>query len=223
MSRPFAEQLARLQSEIHGGGSPAPPAVDPHSAAQQLSAYIALIDEYGRRINLVGCRDRTFMETDLVIGSLQILRTGLPRGGLVDIGSGAGFPGIPLAIVLPSLVVTLVEVRKKRAAFLDRVRLELGLSSRVRVLQEDADLLEIDPFDWAVSRAFRPPARWLALAARLVRPGGSVGVYAKRKAWATAKVPHDLAVMAAEADPTAPERVVVRLEKVSPRGNVAGR
>lgn len=96
---------------------------------------------------------------------------GLPvRGTWADLGSGAGFPGVALAAAYPDATVLLVESRQKRAVFLDQVVAEAGLAN-ARVLRVRAETLQ-PGLDGLISRAFLPPAEVLALAARLLAPGG---------------------------------------------------
>ena len=82
------------------------------------------------------------------------LATRLPQGPLriVDIGSGAGFPGIPVAIYRPECNLDLVESHKRKAVFLREAVREL---TNVRVLAQRAEALT-DPYDWTISRAVRP-------------------------------------------------------------------
>jgi 16S rRNA (guanine527-N7)-methyltransferase len=189
----------------------------PADLDRALDAYAALIRRYAARINLVGDTAAPFLETTLIRGSLELARALPPgaslEGTLVDVGSGAGLPGIPLALAYPGLAVTLCEVRNKRLAFLERARAELGLSG-LRIAEGGAEALPRDHFDWAVARAFEAPTPWMVRAARLVRPGGHVGVYASTAEWHTATVPPALALVGEAADETGPERVVAVLRRV---------
>ncbi len=135
-------------------------------------------------------------------------------GALVDVGSGAGLPGIPLALAYPGLDVTLCEVRKKRLAFLERARQELGLR-RMRILECDAADLPVAHFDWAISRAFEAPTAWMERGCSLVRPGGYVGVYASQVEWAAAEVCCELSLDNEIVDETAPARVVAVLRRIA--------
>jgi 16S rRNA G527 N7-methylase RsmG len=92
----------------------------------------------------------------------------------VDIGSGAGFPGLVFAERFPNIAVDLVEVRKKRAVFLEAVLAEAHAIPRaapVRVLAVSADTLS-EQWDGGMSRAFTAPIDALAAATRWIRPGG---------------------------------------------------
>ena len=100
---------------------------------------------------------------------------------VVDVGSGGGLPAIPLALLRAELTVALVEPIAKKAAFLRTAIRELEIGDRVsvRVTRGEAlaQTIVADPgsaFDVAISRATLAPQKWLALGARLVRPGGRV-------------------------------------------------
>lgn len=108
-----------------------------------------------------------------VLDSLSIAEYLPSQGRVVDLGTGAGFPGIPLAISRPDLGFDLVEARARRCSFLlEMVRL-LGLSDRVRVLEADAHALRGELVaDVVVSRAFLPPLELIQLACELLSPAG---------------------------------------------------
>ncbi|MCP4806188.1 MAG: methyltransferase domain-containing protein [Proteobacteria bacterium] len=101
-----------------------------------------------------------------------------PTGSWVDLGSGAGFPGVALAAHHPDLRVLLVESRSKRAAFLDQVaRTAPNLSVRCT----RSEKLEDGAFDGVISRAYRPPEDFLADARRLLQAGGTAVVMLARQ------------------------------------------
>jgi 16S rRNA (guanine527-N7)-methyltransferase len=87
---------------------------------------------------------------------------------VVDVGSGAGFPGLPIALVRPDLELVLVESRRKRVAFLRAVAAEVGSRAQVRAARGE-DLVGEPPWDLAVSRATLPPPEWFALGRKLAR------------------------------------------------------
>jgi 16S rRNA (guanine527-N7)-methyltransferase len=93
---------------------------------------------------------------------------GAPGSRWVDVGSGIGAPGLPLAMLSPGLDVTLVEPRTKRVSFLRTAIGTLGLGS-VRVERSRSDVLAARSFDVAISRATMSPPDWLAEGARLSR------------------------------------------------------
>jgi len=147
-----------------------------------LDRYVELLRDYGSRTNLVGSLDRDVIHSDLIEGSLQLLEVAEPSGRLIDVGSGAGIPGIPLAIARPDIEVTLCETRRKRVAFLELVKRRLGLKN-VRV--DDRDVAELAPgdWDWAVSRAFRPIAGGGDVGRALGGERGRVVCYASKGDW----------------------------------------
>ena len=101
----------------------------------------------------------------------------LPRGArVVDLGSGAGFPGIPLALARPDLRLALVEIREKRLAFLRHVARELAPALEIR-----ASSIEAPPgpeFDFALLRAVAKPERSAELALPWVQPAGEIWIWA---------------------------------------------
>lgn len=97
----------------------------------------------------------------------------------VDLGSGAGVPGLVLAVARPDLEMTLVDRREKRTDALHRAVRALGIEDRTMVICADVETLIVEPewrrrFDAAVSRGFGPPAHTLRLSAIMVRSGGVV-------------------------------------------------
>jgi 16S rRNA (guanine527-N7)-methyltransferase len=120
-------------------------------ASRRLSDYLAELDFWRRRTNLTG----PFESGELVVHALEsALGQGVISHGIrvIDIGSGAGFPGIPLAIVRPDLSVTLLEPRKKRTAFLAHVQRKLPLPN-VETLEKRAQVLGDSNFAVATVRA----------------------------------------------------------------------
>ena len=105
------------------------------------------------------------------LGALEALPADV--GDVVDVGSGAGFPGLVWACARPGLRVVLCEARQRRAAFLRAARRELSLDA-AEVVEGRAEALPAGAFSAAVSRAALPYSRWLPAGARLVRPGGCV-------------------------------------------------
>ncbi len=116
------------------------------------------------------------------LAALPVLeRLGLPRDRIADLGSGAGLPGIPLAIFLPGSAVTLVERMERRVRFLENQKARLGLSN-VAIVQAEAERAPGGPFDLVTFRAFRPfSERKLFLGVtKLVPAGGAIAAYKGR-------------------------------------------
>ncbi|MBQ1265290.1 MAG: 16S rRNA (guanine(527)-N(7))-methyltransferase RsmG [Proteobacteria bacterium] len=148
----------------------------PDNAAERFERYMALILKYQKQTNLTGFSTADALVDGLVIDTLQLLRILTPVGPLVDVGSGAGVPAIPLKILCPEIEMHLIEPRTKRYAFLGLVVRELGLdgvflhNSRV----EQTPLVGIRT---AVSKAFVPPAQWLELCRDWASAGAAVAGY----------------------------------------------
>lgn len=154
-------------------------------ALDRFERYFELLHEHGSRYNLTGVRDyegvqqRHFVES-LAAGA-ALLREGVMgvTNAIIDVGAGAGFPGVPLAIAWPGLRVTLLEATRKKARFIALVIRELTLdhASVVNARSEDAahraDLRE--RFDVALARAVAPLATLAELTLPFVRIGGVVG------------------------------------------------
>ncbi len=150
--------------------------LDP-AALARLAAYATRLLEWGARINLTGARDAETLADEHLADVLPIVPQ-LPQAAvLLDVGSGAGLPGIPLALLRPDLDVWLLEPRERRHTFLRLALREAGLDSGQAVCArlEDWDLREDRPsVDVAISRAVWPPAEWLERGRSVVRPGGRV-------------------------------------------------
>lgn len=142
-----------------------------------LAAFWSLVVEANERHNLTAIVDAEEAAVKHFVDSLTPLLVGaLPRRGrLADVGSGAGFPGIPLAIAAPDLEVTLIESVGKKAAFLRQAAERLGLRARVLAMRAEAvgrDPLYREAFDAAVARALAPMPVASEWCLPLVRPGG---------------------------------------------------
>jgi len=137
--------------------------------ADRLTGFLDLLDEFRESMNLIGPLSEEAIIRDLVVDSLTPAVVRSPTGPILDVGSGAGFPGIPLAILFPDLETTLIEPRKKRHTFLKiaRTRLELdNLTPQRTRLQQ----LEPSPHNFVIAKAFKPPTEWLRLAEPWLEP-----------------------------------------------------
>jgi 16S rRNA (guanine527-N7)-methyltransferase len=151
--------------------------LDLDAAAQtKLLAYLALLEKWNRTHNLTAIRVPERMLTHHLLDALATLPH-LPRVHalrLVDVGSGAGLPGVPLAIARPEWRVTLLDSKRKKATFLRQVVAELGLRHVTVAASRVEDYKPEEPFDVAISRAFTELAAFAASARHLVRAGGSL-------------------------------------------------
>lgn len=149
----------------------------PHRAERSLQAlddYIELIEHFNSSMNLVGQLDRQSIFDQLILDSLAPIAHREPRGSALDVGSGAGLPGIPLSILYPEVEVTLVEPRRKRATFLKIATHRLGLENTEIVPKRIENTNFSQQFDYVVAKALCPPSDWLHIAAPLVDTEGVV-------------------------------------------------
>jgi 16S rRNA (guanine527-N7)-methyltransferase len=141
---------------------------------------LGLLEKWNRVYNLTAIRDPGQMVSQHILDSLAIL----PHLGgrtLLDVGSGAGLPGIPIAIATPERAVTLLDSNQKKAAFLQQAVAELHLTNAT-VCRERIEAWHTERrFDVIVSRAFAELAEFVAAAAHLLATGGVLaamkGVY----------------------------------------------
>jgi len=143
------------------------------SAEQEarLVAHLDLLDEWSSRMNLTAIRDRPAQLTKHLLDSLTVLPF-LHGNRIADVGSGAGFPGVPLAIVEPGRHFALIESTGKKCRFLEHVRDTLGLAN-VEVVQARAEAYRPEMrFDTVIARAVGPLAGLVKVAGHLVVGGG---------------------------------------------------
>ena len=143
-------------------------AVDP-TAAEALARYLGEIHRWNRVHNLTAITDPEAMIRRHVIESLA-LGPLLAGKRVADVGSGAGVPGIPLAITEPDRRFTLIESRGKRAAFLRHVQGVLGLVNVDVQHRRVESMNDAGTFDTILARALAPPAELLRLTAHLFAP-----------------------------------------------------
>ncbi|MBI4635291.1 MAG: 16S rRNA (guanine(527)-N(7))-methyltransferase RsmG [Candidatus Rokubacteria bacterium] len=136
-----------------------------------------LLIKWQKTHRLVGSTEPRWIVENLFLDSLLYLKVlPMPLGSLLDLGSGAGFPGVPIKIVEPGVRLTLLEARRRRASFLAAVVRELRLE-RVEVLNARAEGVAADlagRFDAVVMRCAGRLEPLMALANEFVRPGGVV-------------------------------------------------
>lgn len=138
--------------------------------AERFEDYLSLLLRWNARVNLTAIRDeegilrRHFVES---IACARLLPAGIAT--LLDFGSGAGFPGIPIALCRPEIAVTLAESQGKKAAFLSEAERVLGVAATVH--SGRADILS-KVFDCITLRAVDKMGFAVHAAGQLVRPGG---------------------------------------------------
>ncbi len=146
----------------------------------QFRRYHQTLAEWNTRVNLTSVTEWDAVLTTHFLDSLTVVQA-IPepvlRGGAVlDVGSGAGFPGVPLKIAFPQIALSLVEATGKKAAFLTHLLRELGLRD-VQVLNARAEDLAHDPrhreqYDVVLARALAPLPTLVELTLPFVKLGG---------------------------------------------------
>ncbi len=201
---------------------------------EQIAAFKLLEEElleWNNRFNLTAIRDKEGIETKHFLDSLTCLMAldlnAAPRS-LIDVGTGAGFPGIPLKLMLPNMRLTLVESIQKKAGFCTHVVEKLGLR-QVQILPERAEDVGQDPahresYDLATARAVAAMPTLVEYLLPLVRIGGLVimqkGESAQLEALKSEKVIQRLGgkirvILPVVLPGVADERYLVVLEKIA--------
>ena len=140
-------------------------------AQHQLLQYLALLQKWNKVYNLTAVRDPKEMVTLHLLDSLSVLPYAKgPR--LLDVGSGAGLPGIVLAICCPDLQVTTIDTVQKKAIFMRQVKGELGLENLSVVHARVEEYRPNQPYDQVISRAFSEIALLMQLTHHLIAKGG---------------------------------------------------
>jgi 16S rRNA (guanine527-N7)-methyltransferase len=136
-----------------------------------LSEYCGLLEKWNRVYNLTAIRERARIVSHHLLDCLAVVGH-LPDSSLVDVGSGAGLPGIPLAIARPDTRVVLLESNHKKGAFLRQAVLELGLANVQVVISRAEDYCPSPGLATAISRAFSDLAGFVEASRHLVVDGG---------------------------------------------------
>jgi 16S rRNA (guanine527-N7)-methyltransferase len=143
----------------------------PRGALEKLLAYLELLAKWGRTYNLTAIRDPLKMVSHHVLDSLAV-RPYLPAGRLADVGSGAGLPGIPLAIAEPDRRVTLNDAGQKKAAFLQQAVIELRLANAEVHTERVQMWRPAERFACVILRGYAELARCIVDCRHLLQPGG---------------------------------------------------
>lgn len=141
------------------------------AAAERLAHYLASLARWNRVYNLTAVRDPAAMVGRHILDSLAIAPW-LRGSRILDAGSGAGLPGIPLAITHPALHFDLVDSNGKRTRFMTQMQAELALDNITVHQTRIENHHPARPADCVVARAFAPVERLLALTARLCARDG---------------------------------------------------
>lgn len=148
--------------------------------AELLGRYLATLLDASKRFNLTAIKDPDAAWMKHIFDSLSFIAfIDEDAKSVIDVGSGGGLPGIPLAIALPNINFTLLEATGKKAEFLGKVKEELSLKN-VRIVNERAESVGLEKdnhreqYDAVVSRALGPMAVLIELCAPLAKVGGHI-------------------------------------------------
>lgn len=152
----------------------------PPQTQQRLLDYLALLQKWNKVYNLTAVREAPKMVSHHLLDCLAVV-SHVSAATILDVGSGAGLPGIPLALALPRTQVTLLDSGHKKAAFLRQAAIELELAN-VEVVCERLEVWKPSRrFELVISRALSDLPEFATLAGHLVAPGGELaamkGVY----------------------------------------------
>jgi 16S rRNA (guanine527-N7)-methyltransferase len=152
-----------------------------------IVTWLDVLATWNQKIDLTAARSAEELVDLMLADAVVLARHQSPSASIVDVGSGAGAPGLALGLLRPDLAVSLVEPLAKRVSFLRTVLGHFGARSEgagaLRVVRGKGEDLVTrrEVFDSAVARAALPPPAWLKLGGRMVRPDGAVWVLLARE------------------------------------------
>lgn len=197
-------------------------------AIERFDSYAKLLVEWNKKINLTAITEPDAIVTRHFADSLSFFNAAKPqdKASLIDVGSGAGFPGMPIKIVRPDMQVTLLDGTNKRITFLSEVARELGLE--VNAIHARAEEAAVKPelrerFDLATARAVAELRLLGEYCLGFVKVGGSlVAMKGKLTEQEVADAQHCLSVMGGKVDGThtllladSSERTLLKVKKSS--------
>ena len=138
-----------------------------------LLSYVALLDRWNKVFNLTAVRDQADMVVRHILDSLSLI-SAVSGKTVIDVGTGAGLPGIPLAIMRPDKSVTLLDSNGKKTRFLHQAATQLELTNTQIVHSRVRDYRSSGGFDHVVTRAFASSAKMARECAHLLTPSGTI-------------------------------------------------
>lgn len=143
----------------------------PVDTRERFVAYVSLLQKWNKVYNLTAVREPREIVSHHLLDSLAVLPHVAART-ILDVGSGAGLPGIPLALALPQAQVTLLDASHKRAAFLRQAVIELKIDNAAVVCERVEAWRPRERFDVVISRAFADVCKFVTRAGRLCAKEG---------------------------------------------------
>lgn len=143
----------------------------PDGASEKMARLLTELQRWNRRVNLTAIRDPEAMVSGHILDSLAI-RPFVVGQRIIDVGTGAGFPGLPLAIAEPHWRVELLDSNGRKIGFVRHIIGELGIANATAVQSRAEDYAPAERFDTVVGRALAATRRLMDLAGHLVRDEG---------------------------------------------------
>ena len=144
-----------------------------HEAVDKCCKHLFLLKSWSRAFNLSGIKDLNEMVVKHVLDSVSILPF-LKGEKIIDVGSGAGFPGIPISIFLPNISFSLLDSNGKKIRFLTEIKSQLNLENVTIVNDRVEKHAPSSPYDMVVCRAFSSLEKIALNCSRLIVPNGCV-------------------------------------------------
>lgn len=138
-----------------------------------LENYLVLLDKWNRSFNLTSITDKDKMITHHLLDSLSVVKL-IQGPNVADVGTGAGLPGIPLAIALPQWQFTLIDANSKKTRFLTQSKIELGIRNVDVIHSTIEEFPKQGNFDTVVTRAFAAVKEIYEKSHSMVKPGGQI-------------------------------------------------
>jgi 16S rRNA (guanine527-N7)-methyltransferase len=150
------------------------------AALEPARRYAELLATVGAERGLIGPAEAVRIWSRHLLNSAAVAELFAPGSRVVDVGSGAGLPGVPIALCRPDLAIDLVEPLARRVTFLTEAVAELGLADRVRVVrgraEDDAVRSAVGDAPWVTARAVAPLDRLVRWCLPLLAPGGRLAL-----------------------------------------------
>ncbi|BBE52156.1 Ribosomal RNA small subunit methyltransferase G [Ferriphaselus amnicola] len=164
-------------------------------AQQKLLAYLALLQKWNKVYNLTAIRDPQQMVSHHLLDSLAVLPH-LWSGRWLDVGCGAGLPGLVLAAVRPEWSFAMLDSNSKKTSFVQQAAIEMGLQNVSVHCARVEDFAPLQPFDGIISRAFAEAVDFVTLTRHLLANDGRWAAMKGAPAQELKRLPSDVAVLA---------------------------